>query len=101
MGENILIPDGTFKTGAIILKSNVNLKLSDKAIVSFSTIPSDYLPLVYTRWEGIDCYNYCPLIYANGAENVAITGKGLLKGNAGIDNWWKWKGRKRIRMERR
>ena len=55
---------------------------------------SDYLPLVYTRWEGIDCYNYCPLIYANGAENIAITGKGLLKGNASVDNWWKWKGKK-------
>lgn len=93
-GGTVLIPDGTFKTGAIILKSNVNLKLSDKAIVSFSTNPSDYLPLVYTRWEGIDCYNYCPLIYANGAEKIAITGKGLLKGNASVDNWWKWKGRK-------
>jgi len=93
-GGTVLIPDGTFKTGAIILQSNVNLKLSDKAVVSFSTNPSDYLPLVYTRWEGIDCYNYCPLIYANGADNIAITGKGLLKGNASADNWWKWKGKK-------
>jgi len=92
-GGTVLVPDGTFKTGAILLKSNVRLHLSDNAILSFSTTPSDYLPVVLTRWEGIDCYNYSPLIYANGAENIAITGKGLLKGNASIENWWKWKGR--------
>jgi polygalacturonase len=93
-GGTVLIPDGTFQTGAILIKSNVRLHLSDNAILSFSTNPADYLPVVLTRWEGNDCYNYSSLIYANQAENIAITGKGLLKGNAGADNWWKWKGLK-------
>lgn len=93
-GGTVLIPAGTFKSGPIVLKSNVNLNLNEKAVLSFSTNPYDYLPVVYTRWEGIDCFNYSPLIYANGAENIAITGKGLLKGNASTENWWKWKGRK-------
>jgi polygalacturonase len=93
-GGTVLIPDGTFQTGAIQIKSNVRLHLSDKAILSFSTNPDDYLPVVLTRWEGNDCYNYSSLIYANDAENIAITGKGLLKGNSGADNWWKWKGLK-------
>ena len=91
-GGTVLIPDGVFRTGAVVLKSNVNLHLSDNSIVSFSTDPADYLPVVLTRWEGIDCYNFCPLIYANGAENIAVTGNGLLKGNASVENWWKWKG---------
>ncbi len=93
-GGTVIVPAGTFKSGPIVLKSNVNLNLDEKAVLSFSTNPADYLPVVYTRWEGIDCYNYSPLIYANGAENIAITGKGLLKGNASTENWWKWKGRK-------
>jgi polygalacturonase len=92
-GGTVLIPDGVFQTGAIVLKSNVKLHLSDKAVLSFSTNPTDYLPVVLTRWEGIDCYNYSPLIYANGATNIAITGEGILKGNASTNNWWKWKGR--------
>jgi len=92
-GGIVLVPDGVFFTGPLELKSNVRLHLSDNATLSFSTNPKDYLPVVYTRWEGIDCYNYRPLIYANQARNIAITGKGLLKGNASTDNWWKWKGR--------
>jgi len=92
-GGTVIVPDGIFRTAAIVMKSNVRLHLSDNAVLSFSTNPSDYLPVVYTRWEGIDCYNYSPLIYANKATNIAITGKGLLKGNASTDNWWKWKGR--------
>jgi len=93
-GGTVLVPDGIFATGAIVMRSNVRLHLSDRAVLSFSTNPADYLPVVLTRWEGIDCYNYSPLIYANKAENIAITGKGLLKGNATTENWWKWKGRK-------
>ncbi|HPR30938.1 MAG TPA: glycoside hydrolase family 28 protein [Prolixibacteraceae bacterium] len=92
-GGKVLVPEGVFFTGAIHLKSNVNLVLTEKAVLSFSVDPADYLPVVLTRWEGIDCYNFSPLIYATGQENVAITGSGLLQGNASIDNWWKWKGR--------
>ncbi len=93
-GGTVLIPDGTFLTGAIHLKSNVNLHLSDQAVLLFSLDPKDYLPVVKTRWEGIDCYNYSPLIYAADAENISVTGKGILDGQANESNWWKWKGRK-------
>ncbi|MCF8357456.1 MAG: glycoside hydrolase family 28 protein [Prolixibacteraceae bacterium] len=93
-GGKVVVPSGTFFTGAIHLQSNVNLVVSENAVLSFSTNPEDYLPVVLTRWEGIDCYNYSPLIYAYDKENIAITGKGLLKGNASTENWWKWKGRK-------
>lgn len=91
-GGTLLFPAGKYLTGPIRLLSNVNLRLEEGCVIIFSTNPQDYLPLVLTRWEGVDCYNYSPLIYAYGQENIAITGKGKLDGQASNDNWWKWKG---------
>lgn len=53
--------------------------MADGAVIVFSPLPEDYLPAVFTRWEGMECYNYSPLIYANNCKNIAITGQGLLK----------------------
>ena len=91
-GGTVLIPEGTFLTGAIHLKNNIRIHLEENAILNFSTRPSDYLPIVLTRWEGIDCYNYSPLIYGKDLENIAITGKGKLNGQADTSHWWPWKG---------
>jgi len=93
-GGRVVVPDGDFLTGAIHLKSNVNLFLSDKATIKFSTDPNKYLPVVFTRFESTECYNYSPLIYAIGQQNIAVTGKGKLDGQADDTNWWKWKGSK-------
>jgi unsaturated rhamnogalacturonyl hydrolase len=89
-GGRVVIPAGTWRTGAIHLKSNVNLHVSEGAHVLFSTDPKAYLPVVLTRWEGMDCYNYSALIYAYGQENIAITGKGILDGQSDYSNWWGW-----------
>ncbi len=88
-GGTVLIPKGLWLTGKIHLKSNVNLHVADGAEVRFSQNPADYLPVVFTRWEGIECYNYSPLIYANDCENIAVTGKGLFNGQG--KSWWPWK----------
>jgi polygalacturonase len=93
-GGRVVVPEGIFLTGAIQLKSNVNLYISDKATINFSTDPNNYLPAVFTRFESTECYNYSPLIYAYGQENIAITGKGKLDGQADNTNWWSWKGSK-------
>ena len=92
-GGKVLIPEGIYQTKAIHLKSNVNLHIGDGAVLKFSTNPQDYLPLVKSRWEGVDCYNYSPLIYAYQQENIAITGKGTLDGQSDNTHWWPWKGR--------
>lgn len=78
-------------TGALELKSHVELHLHEKAYVSFSQNPKDYLPLVLTRYEGVELYNYSPLIYAHHAENIAITGAGTLDGRGDEHHWWPWK----------
>ena len=80
-------------TGAIHLQSNVNLHLADGATLRFSPDPAKYLPVVLTRFEGIECMNYSPLIYAFEQENIAITGKGTLDGSANWETWWAWNNR--------
>lgn len=93
-GGRVVVPYGRFLTGAIHLKSNVNLHLVDSTTILFSTDPKDYLPLVFTRWEGMELMNYSPLIYAYGQENIAITGNGILDGGASDANWWEWNARR-------
>nr|WKN37320.1 glycoside hydrolase family 28 protein [Tunicatimonas sp. TK19036] len=92
-GGRVIVPEGDFLSGPIHLKSNVNLHLVKGAKISFSTNPKAYLPLVYTRWEGVELMNYSPLIYAFEQENIAVTGEGILDGQANKTNWWPWKGR--------
>ena len=90
-GGRVVVPAGKFCTGPVYLKSNVNLHLEKGSVLLFSTNPEDYLPLVYTRWEGVDLMNYSPLIYAYKEKNIAVTGEGVLDGQASNENWWRWK----------
>ena len=87
-GGIVVIPEGEWLTGKIHLKSNVNLHLDNGAVLLFSDDPADYLPAVKTTWEGMECYNYSPLIYAYGCKNVAVTGQGELI--AKMDIWQTW-----------
>lgn len=88
-GGHVVIPKGTWHTGAIHLKSNIDLHFEEGAILDFSTNPEDYLPVVLVLMEGIRCYNYSPFIYGKDLENVSITGRGILEGNG--QAWWSWK----------
>ncbi len=87
-GGSVVIPSGMWFTAPITLKSNVNLHLEDGSKLLFTTNPKFY-PTVLTRWEGLDCYNLQPLIYAYGETNIAITGNGIIDGGSSNDNWWK------------
>jgi polygalacturonase len=91
-GGRVLVPPGEYRTGAITLKSNVNLHISDGATVRFSRDSRKY-PLVFTRWEGTELMNYSPFIYAFEQENIGITGEGTIDGNCDCEHWWPWKGR--------
>ncbi|WMI66290.1 glycoside hydrolase family 28 protein [Aestuariibaculum sp. YM273] len=87
-GGIVIIPEGEWITKSIHLKSNVNLHLNKGAVLLFSEAPEDYLPAVHSTWEGMECYNYSPLIYAYQCKNIAITGEGKLK--AKMDIWKTW-----------
>lgn len=96
-GGVVVVPAGEWLTGAIHLLSNVNLRLDEGSVLLFSEDPADYLPPVKTTWEGMECYNYSPLVYAYGCRNIAITGKGKLK--AKLDVWRKWYARPPAHLE--
>lgn len=88
-GGRVVVPQGNYFTGAIHLKSNVNLHLQDSAKITFSVNPAHY-PIVFGRWEGMELMNYSALIYAYGQQNIAITGNGTLDGNASYRDWYAW-----------
>jgi polygalacturonase len=89
-GGRVVVPAGSFTVGPIRLKSRVNLHLSEGAVLKFSTAPKDYLPVVYTRFEGTELMNYSPFIYAYDERDIAITGSGTLDGQADNAHWWDW-----------
>jgi polygalacturonase len=88
-GGTVIVPEGEWRSGPIHLRSFIHLHFEKDAVVRFSERFDDYLPVVFTRWEGMECYNYSPLIYANGCENIAVTGEGTLIGSG--EAWWHWK----------
>src|SRR5690349_3900565 len=90
-GGRVVVPAGVFMTGPIHLRSNIDLHIGAGATLRFVRDPKRYLPLVYTRWEGLECLNYSSFIYSDGQDNLAITGDGTLDGNCDCEHWWPWK----------
>lgn len=90
------MPSGQWSlAGPITLLSNVHLFLETRAHLRFRTdAPELYLPAVLTRWEGTELFNYSPFIYAYQANRVAITGDGLIDGNA-HDTFVTWRPRQK------
>lgn len=88
-GGTVVVNKGQWKSGPLHLSSKVHLHLEKDSVITFSDNMEDYLPVVFTRWEGMECYNYSPLIYAKDCENISITGKGKLIGSG--EAWWHWK----------
>lgn len=93
----VVVPPGEWLTGAIHLRSNVNLHVEAGATLLFSSDPQDYLPAVLSSWEGLECYNYSPLVYALDCDNVALSGKGKLQ--AQLDVWRAWYARPKPHMD--
>ena len=79
-GGVVVIPAGRWQSGRIELKSNVELHLSEGCELQFSGQIKDYLPVVFTRYEGIEIMSLGAFIYANGAHNIAVTGSGHIVG---------------------
>jgi polygalacturonase len=111
-GGQVIVPAGDwYCAGPITLLSNVNFHLRSGAQIWFSPNPADYAKygphdfgpngkLVRTRWQGNDCYNFSPMVYAYRQHNLALTGEdhtSILNGQGGTPYdaataWWTWKG---------
>lgn len=91
-GGRVIIPNGYFKTGPISLKSNVNLYLESSAYLSFLKSKEEY-PLIFTEYEGIKKIRAISPINAKDAENIAITGSGVIDGSGHL-----WRGIKKFKV---
>ena len=79
-GGHLVVPQGVWFTGPIVLKSNIDLHLEVGAVIQFSGDESLY-PVIQTSFEGLDTRRCQSPLSANGAENISITGKGVIDGN--------------------
>ena len=95
-GGRVVVPAGCkFLTAAIELKSGVNLEVQEGAVLEFAFEPELY-PIVETSWEGLECFNLSPCVYAFKAKDIAITGKGTIDGGGSNETWWPWCGNGRF-----
>ena len=79
-GGTVLIPRGSFVTGPIIMKSNINLHVAKGAFIIF-TKDFDQYPLVRSSFEGVDAARCQSPLVAENLENIGITGEGIMNGN--------------------
>ncbi|MDC7681645.1 glycoside hydrolase family 28 protein, partial [Asticcacaulis sp. BYS171W] len=91
-GGRVVLPSGVCLTGPIRLRSKVELHVPKGTRLKFIPEPARYLPVVPTRWEGVELMGYHPLVYAYGEHDIAVTGGGILDGSADDKTWWPWKG---------
>ncbi len=87
-GGTIYFPAGKYLTGAIHLKSNITIFIDAGAELHFSDNFDDYMPMVESRYEGVDVTSFSPLFYAYKAENISIVGRGKINGHG--QKWWKF-----------
>ena len=79
-GGHLIVPRGVWLTGPIVLKSNIDFHLEKGAVVLFAADETLY-PLISTSFEGLDTRRCQSPLSANGAENISITGDGVIDGN--------------------
>jgi len=91
-GGRVVVPRGIFLTGPIELKSRIDLHLERGALLRFSPRFELY-PLVRASYEGSDRVKARSPIWAKGAEDIAITGEGVIDGSGQA-----WRYVKRFKM---
>jgi len=94
-GGRVVVPGGIWLTGPIELKSGVELHLENNAVILFDKNAEEY-PLIVTDFEGIARIRATSPIWADGAEDIAITGNGVIDGNGHL-----WRPVKEFKMTRR
>ena len=84
-GGVVVVPTGTFKTGALFFKQGTHLHLCEGAVLQGSDRIIDF-PILMTRIEGETCKYFAALVNADGLDGFTITGKGTIDGN-GLKYW--------------
>ncbi len=82
-GGVVVIPQGTFLTGALFFKQGTHLYVQGRLKGSDRIV--DY-PVVMTRIEGQTCKYFPALVNADGVDGLTIGGHGTIDGN-GLNYW--------------
>ena len=85
-GGRVTVPAGKWLTGPIHLKDRIELHLEEGSEVLFTQEKEEYLPAVFTLYEGVRCYTYSAQLYAHQCRDIAVTGKGTFNGMGYA--WW-------------
>ena len=91
-GGTVLVPNGFYLTGPINIKSNINFHLEKGAFIKFTKSYEEY-PLHFTEYEGIRRIRAISPITIENAQNVAITGEGVIDGSGDL-----WRGIKKFKV---
>jgi polygalacturonase len=91
-GGTVLVPAGTFLSGALFLKSNMTFKIAVNGVLKGTTNLDDYRPFIESRFEGWDLMCFASLLNAGkrdtqgppNASNIKILGEGTIDGSGGV-----------------
>ena len=106
----VYVPEGTYLTGPLFLKSHMTLWIDEGAVLLGDTNRANYPILpgmvrdMYDNskeynlgsWEGNPLDSFASLITAINAEDISIVGRGTIDGNAPNSDWWIEAKKKRI-----
>jgi exo-poly-alpha-galacturonosidase len=84
-GGVVVVPQGTFISGAVFLKQGVNLSLEKGALLKGSQDTNDY-PWIETRIAGFEMKWPAALLNADGVTGLEISGPGTIDGSG--ERWW-------------
>lgn len=87
-GGKVIIPTGIFKTGSLHLKSNLTLFLQKGAVLLGSNRAGDYPEHQPKFASYTNRYQLCALLFAENAENISITGEGVIDCNGGTGDFY-------------
>jgi len=79
-GGVVVVPKGTFLSGAIFLKQGANLYVEKDGVLKGTTNIDDY-PVINTRWEGTEEPWTSAFVNAEGLTNLEIRGEGTIDGS--------------------
>lgn len=87
-GQAVYFPAGTFLTGSLRLHSDMEVYLEEGAVLKGTDEPEDYLPRIWSRFEGTEMECYSGLLNLGEVDhkagptscNVVIRGKGTIEG---------------------
>jgi polygalacturonase len=83
IGGEVRVPAGDYIIGSLAMKSHTTLHLEAGARLRGTGNAEDY-PIIRARWEGIESTCHRGLISADHADDIAITGPGVIEGNGAV-----------------